>query len=46
MVEANFLSGVFSPVTSAEACQKISQWPLKESCVTTGVRKPGYDLSC
>ena len=25
-VEANFLSGVFSPLTSAEACEKSRQW--------------------
>ena len=42
MVEANFLSGVFSPVTSAEACEKSSRLLLwKEiSCVSTGVRNP------
>ena len=40
-VEANFFSGVFSPNTSAEACEKISRWLLKENCVSTGVRKPG-----
>ena len=40
-VEANFLSGVFSPLVSAEACQKSSEWLWKESCVSTGVRKPG-----
>ena len=38
-VEANFLSGVFSPLTSAEACEKGSRWLWKESCVSTGVRK-------
>ena len=27
LVEANFLSGVFSPLTSAEACEK-SSWSL------------------
>ena len=32
-VQAAFLSGVFSPLTSAEACEK--------SSVSTGVRKPG-----
>ena len=35
-VEATFLSGVFSPLTSAEACGF-----GKKSCVSTGVRKPG-----
>ena len=42
-VEANFLSGVFSPLTSAEACEKSSRWLWKESCVSryTGVRKSG-----
>ena len=39
--EANFLSGVFSPLTSAEACEKRIWWLLKESCVSTGVRKSG-----
>ena len=29
-VEATFLSGVFSPLTSAEACGKSSQWLWKE----------------
>ena len=28
--EATFLSGVFSPLTSAEACEKSSQWLWKE----------------
>ena len=28
--EANFLSGVFSPLTSAEACEKSSRWLWKE----------------
>ena len=32
---------VFSPLTSAEACEKSSLWLWKESCVSTGVRKPG-----
>ena len=37
LVEATFLSGVFSPLTSAEACEKSSQWILgKKSCVSTG----------
>ena len=40
-VEATFLSGVFSPLTSAEACEKSSRWLWKESCVSTGLRKPG-----
>ena len=39
-VEANFLSGVFSPLTSAEACEKSSCGFGKKSCVSTGVRKP------
>ena len=29
-VEATFLSGVFSPFTSAEACEKSSRWLRKE----------------
>ena len=29
-VEATFLSGVFSPFTSAEACEKSSRWLWKE----------------
>ena len=40
-VEAKFLSGVFSTITSAEACEKGSRWLWKETCVSTGVRKPG-----
>ena len=40
-VEAKFLSGVFPPLTSAEACEKSSQWLWKEIRVSTGVRKPG-----
>ena len=40
-VEAKFLSGVFSPLTSAEACEKSSGWLWNEICVRTGVRKPG-----
>ena len=44
-VDANFLSGVFSPLTSTEACEKGSWWLWKEICVSTGVstgvRKPG-----
>ena len=39
-VEATFPSGVFSPLTSAEACEKSSRWLWKEICVSTGVRKP------
>ena len=39
-VEANFLSGVFSPLTSAEACEEYSRWLWKESCISTGLRKP------
>ena len=41
-VEANILSGVFSALASAEACKKSSRWLWKESCVSTGVRKPEY----
>ena len=40
-VEATFVSGVFSPVTSAEACEKVLGGFEKKSCVSTGVRKPG-----
>ena len=40
-VEVNFLSGIFLPLTSAEACEKDSRWLWKESCVSTGVRKTG-----
>ena len=40
-VEATFLSGVFSPLTSAEACEKSSGGFGRKSCVSTGVRKPG-----
>ena len=40
-VEADFLSDVFSPLTSAEACEKSSRWLWKENCASTGVRKPG-----
>ena len=28
--KANFLSGVFSPLTSAEVCEKSSRWLWKE----------------
>ena len=36
--EANFLSGVFLPLTSAKkVCEKSSQWLWKESSVSTGV---------
>ena len=34
-------SGGFSLLMSAEACEKSSRWLWKESCVSTGVRKPG-----
>ena len=53
--EVNFLFGVFSPLTLAEACEKGSRWLWKENCVSTNVRKPEthmhhrpprYDLSC
>ena len=40
-VEATFLSGVFSPRNSAEACEKSSRWLWKESCVSFGMGKPG-----
>ena len=30
LVEATFLSGVFSPLTSAEACEKSNWWLWKE----------------
>ena len=39
-VEASFLPGIFSPLTSAEACEKSSRWLWKEK-LSTGVRKPG-----
>ena len=35
-----FFFRVFSPLTSAEACEKSSRWLWKESCVSTGVKKP------
>ena len=38
---AKFLSGVFSPLTIAETCEKSSWWLWKEIYVCTGVRKPG-----
>ena len=44
-VEADFLSGVFSPLTSVEASEKSSRWFWKESCVSTGVRKSGNTTS-
>ena len=37
-VATNFHSDVFSPLTSAEACEKSSRWFLKKSCVSTCVR--------
>ena len=40
-VEAKLLSGVFSPLTSAEAFEKCSRWLWKEIFISTGVRKPG-----
>ena len=40
IVEAKFLSGIFSPLTSAEAYEKSSRWLRKDICVSTGVRKP------
>ena len=39
--EANFLFGVFSPLISAEACEKNSRCLWKESFVSAGVRKSG-----
>ena len=36
-----FFSGVFSPLTSAEACGNSSRGFGKKSCVSTAVRKPG-----
>ena len=41
LLEANFLSWVFPPLTSTEACEKSSRWLWKEIRVGTGVRKPG-----
>ena len=35
---------VFSPLASAEACEKSSRWLWKESCVRTDVRKPGNTM--
>ena len=35
------LFGVFSPLSSDDACKKSSMWLWKESCASTGVRKPG-----
>ena len=40
MVEAKFLSGLFSPLTSADAREKSSWWLWKESCASTDARKP------
>ena len=40
-VEGKFFSSVFLPLTTTEACEKSSWWLWKESCVSTGVRKPG-----
>ena len=45
-VEANSLSGIFLPLISAEACEKSCQWLWKESCVSTGMRKPGNTYMC
>ena len=44
-VETNFLSGVFSYLTSAEKCEKSSRWLWIKSCVSTCVRKPGNTLA-
>ena len=38
--QTNIFSSIFSALTSAEACEKSSRWLWKESCVSTGVRKP------
>ena len=35
---------MFSPLTSAEACEKSIRWLWKGSCVSTGVRKPGNTM--
>ena len=37
----NFLSGIFLLLTSGAACEKTSRWLWKESCFSTGVKKPG-----
>ena len=42
---SNFLSGVFSPLTSAEAYEKSSRWLWKESGLSIGVRKPENTLT-
>ena len=34
------------PLTSAEACEKGSQWLWNESCVSAGVRKPALGNTC
>ena len=48
-IEANFLSGIFSPLTSEEACEKSSCGFRKKSCVSSGVssgvRKSGSTLA-
>ena len=38
-VEANFLSGIFSPLTSAEACEKSSWWLLKEKLFNVSLER-------
>ena len=40
MAEVNFLSSIFLPLTS-DGCEKSCRWFWKESCVSTGVGKPG-----
>ena len=40
---AKFISGVFFPITSAEACEKSSRWIWKEICVIIGVCVPDHD---
>ena len=40
------LFGEFSPLTSAETCEKSNRWLWKESCVSAGVRKPGNTWVC
>ena len=55
LVEAKFFSGVFLPLTSAEACEKSSQWLWKENMCKYWCEKarkhvchwpPWIDLSC
>ena len=46
LVGANFLYGVFSPLTSAEACKKSSRWLWKEFCVNPFPNKPWFSRVC